>query len=48
MNNDVVKKAVYDRLIVKINVISKFVLETRYDTDKSDLEKKIVMQTRNS
>ena len=39
MNNDV-KKVVYDRLIVKINVISKFVLETRYDTDKSDLEKK--------
>ena len=48
MNNDVVKKAVYDRLIVKINVISKFVLETRYDTGKSDLEKKIVMQTKNS
>ena len=33
----------YGRLVAKINNIntSRFVLKTKYDTDKSDLEKKI-------
>ena len=33
----------YDKLIAKVNNIdnSGFVLKTKYDTDKSDLEKKI-------
>ena len=41
VKNDVVKKDVYDKVVAKINVIdtSDFVL--RYDTDKSELEKKI-------
>ena len=41
--NKVVKKAVYDKLVTKVNNIdtSGFVLKTKYDTDKSDWEKKI-------
>ena len=37
------KKTVYDKLVTKLNNIdtSEFVLKTKYDTDKSDLEKKI-------
>ena len=37
------KKAVYDKLVTKLNNIdtSEFVLKTKYDTDESDLEKKI-------
>ena len=37
------KKAVYDKLVTKVNNIdtTEFVLKTKYDTDKSDLEKKI-------
>ena len=33
----------YDKLVAKVNNIdtSEFVLKTKYDTDKSDLEKKI-------
>ena len=33
----------YDKLIAKVNNVdtSGFVLKTKYDTDKSDLEKKI-------
>ena len=43
VNNEVVKKTVYDKLVAKVNAIdtSGFVLKTKYDTDKSDLEKKI-------
>ena len=43
VNNDVVKKAVYNKLVTKGNSIdtSGFVLKTKYNTDKSDLEKKI-------
>ena len=43
VKNDVVKKTVYDKLVTKVNNadISGFVLNTKYDTDKSDLEKKI-------
>ena len=41
--NDVVKKAVFDKLVAKVNIVntSGFVLKTNYDADKSDLEKKI-------
>ena len=48
VKNDAVKKAVYDKLVTKVNAIpfsridtSAFVLKTKYDTDKSKLEKKI-------
>ena len=43
MINDVVKKAVFDKLVAKVNIVntSGFVLKTNYDADKSDLEKKI-------
>ena len=36
-------KTVYDKLVAKVNNIdiTRFVLKTTYDTDKSDLEKKI-------
>ena len=41
--NDVVKKTVYDKLVAKVNSIdtSKFVLKTKHDTDKPELETKI-------
>ena len=37
------KKTVYDKLIAKVNNIdtSSFVLKTKYNTDKTELEKKI-------
>ena len=43
VKNDVVKKDVYDQLVAKVNSIdtSRFVLKTKYDTDKSKLENKI-------
>ena len=43
IKNDVVKKTVYDKLVAKVNIIdiSRFVLKTKYDTDKSELENKI-------
>ena len=43
VKNDVVKKAVYDKLVAKVNNIdtSDFVLKTKYNTDKTELEKKI-------
>ena len=43
VKNDVAKKTEYDKLVAKVNRIdtTEFVLKTRYDTDKSDLEKKI-------
>ena len=41
VKNDVVKKAVYDKLAAKVNNIdtSDFVLKTKYQTDKRELEK---------
>ena len=41
--NDVVKKTVYDKLVAKVNNIdtSDFVLKTKYNTGKTELEKKI-------
>ena len=43
VKNDVVKKTDYDKLVTKVDSINttRFVLKTTYDTDKSDLEKKI-------
>ena len=43
VKNDVVKKDVYDRLVAKVNNIdtSRFVLKTKYDTDKLELDNKI-------
>ena len=40
---DVVKKIVYDKLVAKVNNIdtSDFVLKTKYNTDKTELENKI-------
>ena len=42
-NNEVVKKTVNDELVQKVNNIDTngFVLKNKYDTDKSNLEKKI-------
>ena len=43
VKRDVVKKTLYDKLVAKVNSIdtSGFVLRTKYDTDKSELENKI-------
>ena len=43
VKNDAVKKTVYDKLVAKVNNIdtSGFVLKTKYDADKSELENKI-------
>ena len=43
VKNDVVKKGVYDKLFAKVNNIdtSRFVLKTKYDADKLELENKI-------
>ena len=43
LKNDVVKKDKYDKLVAKVDNIdtSGFVLKTKYDTDKSELENKI-------
>ena len=43
VNNEVVRKTVYDRLVAKVNNIdtSGFVLKTKYSTNKSDPEKKV-------
>ena len=42
VKNDVIKKTEYDKLVEKVDNIDTtgFVLNTAYDTDKSDLEKK--------
>ena len=43
VQNDVVKKTVYDQLVTKVNRIdtSTSVLKTKNDTDKSEIGKKI-------
>ena len=43
VKNEVVKETVYDKLVAKVNNIATigFVLKTKYETDKSDLKKKI-------
>ena len=42
VKTDVVKKSVYDKLVAKVNNIdtSDFVLKTKYNTDKTELENK--------
>ena len=42
VKNDVIKKDVYDKSVAKVNGIdtSGFVLKTKYDTDKLELENK--------
>ena len=42
VNNEAVKKAVCNKLVKKVNNIDTngFVLKTKYDTDRSDLERK--------
>ena len=42
VKNDAVKKAVYDKLVAKVNIdTSEFALKTKYQTYKAELEKKI-------
>ena len=43
VKSDVVKKTIYDKSVGKANSIDtiRFVLKTKYDTDKSELEKKV-------
>ena len=43
VKNDVAKKTAFDKLVAKVNNIDTvgFVLKTKYDTDKSESEKKI-------
>ena len=43
VQNDAVKKTVYNKLVTKVNNIDAtgFILKTKYDTENSDLEKKI-------
>ena len=43
VKNDVVKKAVYNKLVAKVDIIDTgdFVLKTKYNTDKTELENKI-------
>ena len=43
INNDVVKKTVYDKSVAKVNNIdiSRFLLKTKHDKEKSELGKKI-------
>ena len=43
VKNDVVKKTVYDKLVAKVNNIdtSDFVLKTKYNDHKTELQKKI-------
>ena len=43
VKNDVVKKTEYDKLVAKVNSVDTnvFVLKTKYDTDKSEIENRI-------
>ena len=44
VKNDVVKKVVYDKLVSKVNIdTSDFVLKTKYQTDKAELEKNVLI-----
>ena len=48
VKNDAVKKIVYEKLAAKVNNIdtSDFALNTKYQTDKVELEKKFLMWLR--
>ena len=43
VKNEVVKKTLYDKLVVNVNYIDTigFILKTKYDTDKLELENKV-------
>ena len=45
VKNDVVKKTVFDKLLAKVKsiVTSVFVVKTKYDADKSEIEKKFLI-----
>ena len=45
VKNDVIKKTVYDKLAAKVNNIdtSDFVLKSKYDTDKTELKRKLLI-----
>ena len=45
VKNEVLEKTVYDTLVAKVNniVTSGFVLKTKYDADKTKLEKKFLI-----
>ena len=45
VKNDVVKKSVYGKLVPKVNNIdtNNFVLKTKYQIDKAELEEKFLM-----
>ena len=45
VKKDVVKKTEYDKLVTKVDNTDTtgFLLKTTYDTDKSDVEKKLLM-----
>ena len=47
--NDVVKKTVHGKLVTKVNAIDTvgLVLKSQYNTYKSGLEKKLIMQAKN-
>ena len=47
VKNNVVKKTAYDKLVAKVDDIdtNDFVLKTKYDTDKSGLENKVLDMT---
>ena len=49
VKNDIVKKTVYNKLVTKVNNIdtSGFLLKTKYDSDKLELEKKKIPNTSN-
>ena len=45
VKNEVVKKTVYDKLVAKVNYIdtSGFFLKTKYDANRTQLEKKFLI-----
>ena len=45
VKNDAVKRDVYNKLVTKVDNIdtSRFILKFKYDTDKSELEKKFLI-----
>ena len=45
VKNDVIKKTVYDKLAAKVNNIDTgdFVLKSKYDTDKTELKRKLLI-----
>ena len=44
VRNDVVKKVVYEELVAKVNSVDTrgFVLKTKYDSDKSEINNKVL------